>query len=110
MDQLRGPGKCTDGPPGGEGSLRDRFATSEVAGKAARGRGPKRRSHRNRTRVARISRKVICQLASARCFCVRGSDSSNKRWQIQKDRAPRTVRRLEVEDIASSTLLTRYLR
>src|SRR5216683_2640160 len=104
MDQFRGSGEFPDGAPGGQGSLRDWVAASEVAGEAAGGRGPERRRKRNRTRSARISREVLRQLASARRLRVRGSDSTNERRQIQKDRAPRTVRWLAMEDVGGTVV------
>src|ERR1700730_14250060 len=104
MDQLRGSGKYADGAPGGEGSLRDWVAPSEVAGAAPGGRGPKRRRQRNRTRSARVPGGVVRQLASARCLRVRESDSADQRRQVQEDRPSRTVRRLEVEILAHAPL------
>src|SRR5579859_245839 len=99
MDQLLGSGKHADGASGGEGSLCDRFAASEVAGAAARGRGSKRWSQRNRTRTARIFGGVVRQLATAGRFRLRRSNPAHQRRQVQKDCAPRTARRVEMENM-----------
>src|SRR5260370_33974289 len=78
-----------------------------MAGAPARRRRPERWRARHRGRVARVSRKLLRQVAAPRRLRFPRRHPPHLRRQIQETRPPRTIRQLEVGILARRAGQTR---
>src|SRR5215471_13785483 len=96
MDQLRRPRKHAHGSSRGERSVRRRHPASEMAGAPARRRRLERRRPRHPRRIARVPRRILCQVAAPRRVRIPRRYPAHLRRQIPQNRPPRTIRQLAV--------------